>query len=122
MSDHNRRTSPPFDWPRTLDAHLAIYREAIALRDSACADDEEITDADGRQHEAHVLNDRHAQRELGRHTEVAIRSESTLPLYAPRLPGKTGSIVARITVCEHQQSPGRGNRRRHTPAARTRSL
>jgi hypothetical protein len=38
ISDHNRRTSPPFDWPRTLDAHLAIYREAIALRDSACAD------------------------------------------------------------------------------------
>ena len=38
ISDHNRRTSPPFDWPRTLDAHLAIYREAIALRDSAWAD------------------------------------------------------------------------------------
>lgn len=38
ISDHNRRTSPPFDWPRTVDAHLAIYREAIALRDSACAD------------------------------------------------------------------------------------
>lgn len=38
MSDNNRRTSPPFDWPHTLDAHLAIYREAIALRDSACAD------------------------------------------------------------------------------------
>ena len=35
IADHNRRTSPPFDWPRTLDAHLAIYREAIALRDSA---------------------------------------------------------------------------------------
>jgi glycosyltransferase involved in cell wall biosynthesis len=38
ISDHNRRTSPPFDWLRTVDAHLAIYREAIALRDSACAE------------------------------------------------------------------------------------
>ena len=38
ISDNNRRTSPPFDWPRTLDAHLTIYREAIALRDSARAE------------------------------------------------------------------------------------
>jgi glycosyltransferase involved in cell wall biosynthesis len=38
MSEYNRRTSPPFDWPVVLDAHLAIYREAIALRDSAWAD------------------------------------------------------------------------------------
>jgi glycosyltransferase involved in cell wall biosynthesis len=35
IADHNRRTSPPFDWARTLDAHLGIYREAIALRDNA---------------------------------------------------------------------------------------
>jgi hypothetical protein len=38
MSDYNRRTSPPFDWPRTLDSHLAIYREAIALRANVRAD------------------------------------------------------------------------------------
>jgi glycosyltransferase involved in cell wall biosynthesis len=38
IADNNRRTSPPFDWPRTLDAHLAIYREAIALRDNVRAD------------------------------------------------------------------------------------
>jgi glycosyltransferase involved in cell wall biosynthesis len=35
IGEHNRRTSPPFDWARTLDAHLGIYREAIALRDNA---------------------------------------------------------------------------------------
>lgn len=38
MSDYNRRTAPPFDWPRVLGAHLAIYREAIALRDNAWAE------------------------------------------------------------------------------------
>jgi glycosyltransferase involved in cell wall biosynthesis len=35
IADYNRRTPPPFDWARTLDAHLGIYREAIALRDNA---------------------------------------------------------------------------------------
>jgi hypothetical protein len=31
---HNRSTSPSCDWPRVIDAHLAVYREAIALRAS----------------------------------------------------------------------------------------
>ena len=35
IADCNRRTPPSFDWARTLDAHLGIYREAIALRDNA---------------------------------------------------------------------------------------
>jgi glycosyltransferase involved in cell wall biosynthesis len=30
----NRATSPVHDWPRVVDAHLALYREAIALRAS----------------------------------------------------------------------------------------
>jgi len=31
MADYNRSTSPAFDWPQVVDAHLAVYREAIAL-------------------------------------------------------------------------------------------
>jgi glycosyltransferase involved in cell wall biosynthesis len=38
IARHNRRTSPPFDWPRVIDAHVAAYREAIALRDSVRAE------------------------------------------------------------------------------------
>lgn len=34
IASHNRVTAPPFDWPRTIDAHLALYRDAIGLRDS----------------------------------------------------------------------------------------
>jgi glycosyltransferase involved in cell wall biosynthesis len=34
IAGHNRQTTPPFDWPRTLDAHVALYRDAIALRAS----------------------------------------------------------------------------------------
>jgi hypothetical protein len=34
IASHNRNTSPPFDWPRAIDANLALYREAIGLRDS----------------------------------------------------------------------------------------
>ena len=30
----NRATSPAHDWPRVVDAHLALYRDAIALRAS----------------------------------------------------------------------------------------
>ena len=32
IAHHNRATTPPVDWPRVLDAHLVLYREAIALR------------------------------------------------------------------------------------------
>jgi len=32
IARHNRETSPACDWPRVIDAHLALYREAIALR------------------------------------------------------------------------------------------
>ena len=32
IADHNRSTPPTsFDWPRVIDAHLSVYREAIAL-------------------------------------------------------------------------------------------
>lgn len=34
IADHNRCTTPPYDWSRLVDAHLALYREAIALRES----------------------------------------------------------------------------------------
>jgi glycosyltransferase involved in cell wall biosynthesis len=34
IAAHNRSTVPNCDWPRVIDAHLAIYREAIALRAS----------------------------------------------------------------------------------------
>jgi glycosyltransferase involved in cell wall biosynthesis len=34
IANHNRHTTPPFDWPRVIDAHLALYREAIALRET----------------------------------------------------------------------------------------
>jgi glycosyltransferase involved in cell wall biosynthesis len=32
ITEHNRETVPPCDWPQVVDQHLAIYREAIALR------------------------------------------------------------------------------------------
>jgi len=34
IAAHNRATVPNCDWPRVIDAHLAVYREAIALRAS----------------------------------------------------------------------------------------
>ena len=34
IAEHNRRTTPAFDWTRTVDAHVSLYRDAIALRDS----------------------------------------------------------------------------------------
>ena len=34
IAAHNRTTVPDCDWPRVIDAHLAIYREAIAFRAS----------------------------------------------------------------------------------------
>lgn len=34
MAYHNRQTTPPFDWPRLVEAHVALYRDAIALRAS----------------------------------------------------------------------------------------
>jgi glycosyltransferase involved in cell wall biosynthesis len=34
IAAHNRSTAPDCDWPRVIDAHLAVYREAIALRAS----------------------------------------------------------------------------------------
>ena len=33
IARHNQNLTPPFDWPRTLGAHLALYQEAIALRE-----------------------------------------------------------------------------------------
>ena len=32
MTTHNRRTPPPYDWATVVDAHVAIYCEAMALR------------------------------------------------------------------------------------------
>jgi len=29
---HNQQTTTPFDWPRIVEAHLGLYRDAIALR------------------------------------------------------------------------------------------
>lgn len=34
IADHCRATTPPYDWSHLVDAHVALYREAIALRDS----------------------------------------------------------------------------------------
>jgi glycosyltransferase involved in cell wall biosynthesis len=34
IARHNRETTPPFDWPLVIEQHLALYREAIALRSS----------------------------------------------------------------------------------------
>jgi glycosyltransferase involved in cell wall biosynthesis len=34
IAEHNRDTTPPYDWSRLVDAHVALYREAIALRES----------------------------------------------------------------------------------------
>jgi glycosyltransferase involved in cell wall biosynthesis len=38
MAAHNRSTPTRFDWPQVVESHVAVYREAIALRDSACRD------------------------------------------------------------------------------------
>ena len=32
IARRNRTTAPPCDWPQVIDAHLALYRDAIALR------------------------------------------------------------------------------------------
>jgi glycosyltransferase involved in cell wall biosynthesis len=32
IAHHNRSTTPSFDWSTVIDAHIALYREAIALR------------------------------------------------------------------------------------------
>jgi glycosyltransferase involved in cell wall biosynthesis len=32
IAGHNRATVPPFAWPQVIDQHLALYRDAIALR------------------------------------------------------------------------------------------
>ena len=34
IAEHNRDRSPPYDWSRLVAAHVALYREAIALRES----------------------------------------------------------------------------------------
>ena len=34
IAEHNRDTTPPYDWSRLIDAHVGLYREAIALRES----------------------------------------------------------------------------------------
>jgi glycosyltransferase involved in cell wall biosynthesis len=38
MADYNRSTVPLHDWSRVVDAHLSVYREAIAFRDTALAE------------------------------------------------------------------------------------
>ena len=38
MATHNQRTPPPYDWATVVDAHVAIYCEAIALRENVRAD------------------------------------------------------------------------------------
>lgn len=38
MAAHNRSTPPPYDWATVVDAHLAIYCDAIALRENVRAD------------------------------------------------------------------------------------
>ena len=38
MAAYNQRTPPPFDWRTVVDAHLAIYCEAMALRENVRAD------------------------------------------------------------------------------------
>jgi glycosyltransferase involved in cell wall biosynthesis len=35
IAAHNRTTPPPHDWPRVIDANLALYQDAIALRRTA---------------------------------------------------------------------------------------
>ncbi|MGE5102645.1 MAG: glycosyltransferase family 4 protein [Deltaproteobacteria bacterium] len=34
IADHNRDTTPSYDWAHLVDAHVALYREAIAVRES----------------------------------------------------------------------------------------
>jgi glycosyltransferase involved in cell wall biosynthesis len=34
IAEHNRGTTPPYDWSQLIDAHVTLYREAIALRES----------------------------------------------------------------------------------------
>jgi glycosyltransferase involved in cell wall biosynthesis len=38
LAAYNQRTPPPFDWRTVVDAHLAIYCEAMALREKVRAD------------------------------------------------------------------------------------
>ena len=38
ISNHNRLNPPPFDWPAVVDRHVAIYCEAMALRENVRAD------------------------------------------------------------------------------------
>ncbi|MGH7620196.1 MAG: glycosyltransferase family 4 protein, partial [Gemmatimonadaceae bacterium] len=39
IAAENRRSTPRYAWPNVLDAHLALYREAISLVDVAHADE-----------------------------------------------------------------------------------
>ncbi|HXT16654.1 MAG TPA: glycosyltransferase family 4 protein [Gemmatimonadaceae bacterium] len=41
MAEFNARTAPPHDWPRVIDTHLAVYRDAIALREKVRAETNE---------------------------------------------------------------------------------
>ncbi len=34
IARHNRETVPPYSWPRVIDQHVALYRDAIALRNN----------------------------------------------------------------------------------------
>jgi glycosyltransferase involved in cell wall biosynthesis len=38
IASHNASTPTPFDWPRVVEAHEAVYHDAIALRDNARAE------------------------------------------------------------------------------------
>jgi glycosyltransferase involved in cell wall biosynthesis len=38
ISNHNRQNPPPFDWATVVDQHVAIYCEAMALRENVRAD------------------------------------------------------------------------------------
>lgn len=38
IATYNRRTRPPYDWAAIVDAHVAVYCEAIALRENVLAD------------------------------------------------------------------------------------
>ncbi len=38
IAGYNQSSPPDYDWTRVLEAHVAVYREAIALRDNALAE------------------------------------------------------------------------------------
>ena len=38
LAAHNQRTPPPYDWATVVDSHVAIYCEAIALRENVRAE------------------------------------------------------------------------------------